>query len=1460
MDKKKGITLQERMQEGRVSLPTFFTIAFDLAALIRKRHESGYIGHDLQPDQLWINRDAEYRLPQDTAGILGGRMTAQGKHLQTEVNRKFIYMSPEQTGRLNRQVDERSDLYVLGLLWYELLTGELPFKAATASDWIHAHLALLPVPPSTVDAAIPQTVSDLVLKLLAKAPEDRYQSINGLCEDVERMVTQLNERGTIEPFLLGETDAISRFRLPDKLYGREAELQVLHERYDSARKGAMELVLVSGHAGSGKTSLVKAFQSAILNQRSYVISGKFDQLNQATPYASLIAAFRDLIRQLLSESEEQIAAWKRKIQKALGPNAQVMTEVIAELSLIIGEQPPIEELPPSGATHRFQSQFSSFVKVFADRSHPLVLWLDNLHWADAASLNLLRALASDAGNKYLCIIGTQRCQETGGGTEFLPGASLPTAANVTRLELQALGYPHVQRYTADVLQREAGGIKPLSDALYRKTAGNPFYIKQMLQTWVDERLLYFNWEKRSWAWDLQGIQAWEGFSDVLGLIVGRFNALPAATRHVLRLASCIGNVFSTEQLAMLQEQEIAQTEKALLPAVNEGLVLVERDTYMFLHDQVQQAAYELMPEEEKRQVHLKIGRQLLRHYRTETTERYLFDVVHHMNWGRSLLTDPAEMEQLARLNLLAGKKAKASAAYAQANQLLKHGLALVSEEGWSGHAALYASLLLESSECQYFCGEFEEAEAVLEHLLLHVDGLAIRAKIYVVQIMMYASQKREETACRIALKALAEFGLHVPYHPSRIVIAKEIFYTQAWLAGKMKRLRELQVSPDPGHTALADIVMASSSILFIVNEKAAAVLLAKYVRMSLQQGSSEALSIALGSYAMTLCYGAKRPKSALSLAELALQYAEKLGSLKLKGKIECMVGLLLQEVKPEAAGAHFARGADYSLTTGDLVYAGYSISSHVITENYDLQRLREFCERYTREAGRGLDSMTIRVLEMTMQYVHVLQHPPESQASRLSMDLERFHEAELLLEEQANTSHRHNLHYYYTCKLELNYLYGRYTEALTCIEKAKRVADNTVLSFNRRFEFFRALTLMKAETDHPYTDRRPDRATFPRILRRFKRWSRRMPESTTAKYWILLAEQARVDGRNEAAFKLYEKAKGWAQRAGCPEDEALASELSGQLYAAMGNHGVAQACLQQAAKAYLAWGARGKAISMRERYPLVDFAMDMELEVDDVYEEEEAAPLQPTLPNGLHQELDMDTLRQASQAGDGMRNINLLQSFLHLAIRASGAEKGVVLLGRRGQLAVEAEEDLNRQEETQDGDCYSAAVVQYVLRTQKPVLLSEAAQSIFATDPYVQRQQPRSILCLPLRYPEQREGALYLENNLTSDAFTPDRLEVLEMVFSRMAYIKLCEMQNEAEEAAPPVKVQLAPSLIESLSNREVEILRLMAGGLSNREIGQELEITEGTVKSHVFNIFGKLQVNKRVQAITKARELQLLM
>lgn len=1452
MNEAYELPLRSFIKANAINIQQFFSIALQVMEMLRERHQNGVSFFLITSENLFVRFE-------------DGQLTLRrSEEQQSSSYEELAYISPEHTGRMKRKVDLRSNLYVVGIVFYELLTGELPLKANSASDWVYAHMAILPVPPRAVNPDIPQVLNDLVMKLLSKSVADRYQSVYGLLDDLNKCYDQWIEKGTIDPFPLGVVDERGRFRLPDRLYGRDLEWQQLMDAYKRSCSGSKELLFIGGNAGSGKSMLVKAFQSHVMQNKGYVVFGKYELLQESKPYAAFITALSDLFRQILAGGEERVARWRTKLLQALGQSGSVLTQVIPELNWIIGEQPSVENLSPLEATNRFQMLFGNLIKVIADELHPLVLGLEDLQWADSASLQLIRDLWNHTSLKHVLIIGTYRDDELDVRHAFRKSVfeqsdSLDIANHF--MNIHALGHSDVIRYVADMLYDDLSEIKPLAEVLYRQTAGNPFYLTQMLQTYYDQGLLHFNSDKMRWNWQMEEIRQMEGFHDVIDLIMRRFETLPEETRQVLGLAGCLESSFDLSMISSLCGKSTSHTEQILLPAVSEGLIVAEENSYRFLHDQVQEAAYHLLPDDEKKRIHLKIGRFMMQSLHLDNTGDRLFEIAHHLNAGDEYMTDPAEVDQLAHLNLQAGKKAKASAAYSQALELLMKGTRLVKGEDSSRSGSIYFELMLESAECRYFCGDFDQAEVDLRQLLRHAEQVTDRTRIYVILIMMYTFYKRAEQAVEIALQAMAELGMAIPSQTSQLSILAEVARTQLALAKQRNQLQALPVSNDPLQQALAEVVMISSSVIFTVDAELAVIMFARYVRMSLKQGLGEAFSIALGSYAITLAYGFGWYGTALRLAEVARHYAQQSDRILLKGRIEMIRALILQFIHPLEITPIFEKAGQLSMECGDMVNAGNAVSCHMISTDRDLRRLDHICKTYEEQNANMLDEMTLRVLQISKRYAQLLQR--KTDGDELSFDIGNIQEDRMLKEELLNEEHKGNRYYIYTCKLEVAFVYARYSEAASLAEHSKHLEANMLLSVKQRHCFYHALAIMAMYPEASERTKRIYRKTLHQLLKRMRRWAKIIPDRTLSKFYAMQAEYARVNREHGKAEKLYNQAIHYAREAGEPRDEAIVAELAANFHLTLNNHLLAEVYLRNTCEAYFRWGATGKLNSLQERYPALaalSFKEGDEAEVSDRGIEKEIQQWNSDSHSELGKEMDMEILRQANKIQSGeLAETELLETFLQLAIHNAGAERGLVLLGKLGELAIEAKQEINRELEVSidsRGE-YAASVVQFVMKTRESVILGEASDSLFATDSHIQEERPRSILCLPVRYLDHRDGVLYLENNLTPDAFTAERLEVLEMIFSRMVYLRLWQIEDygDSNTSADQAKA----TVVELLTSRELEIVRLMADGLSNKQIALHLDITEGTVKSHANNIYGKLQVNKRVQAIKKARELQLL-
>jgi predicted ATPase len=810
----------------------FLPIAIQIANSLDGLYRHHVIHKDLKPANILINPSSkQVKLIDFSIASLLPRETQEIQNPNV-LEGTLPYISPEQTGRMNRGIDYRTDFYSLGVTFYELLTGKLPFQTDDPIDLVHCHLAKQPLAASIVNQSVPLVLSEIVSKLMAKNAEARYQSALGLKYDLETCLFQWQETGTLTNFDLGQRDLCDRFIIPEKLYGRESEVFSLLSAFERVSAGSTEMMLVAGFSGIGKTAVVNEVHKPIVRQRGYFIKGKFDQFGRTQPFSAFVQAFRDLMGQLLSESDAKVEQWKTQILAALGENAQVIVEVIPELERIIGQQPPVPELSGSAAQNRFNLLFEKFIQLFTKKEHPLVIFLDDLQWADSASLKLMQLLMSDIDNCYLFLIGAYR------DNEVFPAHPLmltlaeiqKTEAKVNTITLAPLAQADVNCLVADTLACSTALALPLTELVYQKTQGNPFFSTQFLKSLHEDGLIEFNFEERYWQCDIARVRTLALTDDVVEFMALQLRKLPTQTQEVLKLAACIGNQFDLGTLAIVDENSPVETATALWKALQDGLILPITEVYKFyqaggnsesvigngkesdqlsitddqlpkykfLHDRVQQAAYSLIPEDQKRSTHLKIGQLLLKNTPEADREERIFDIVNHLNVGVELITPEAEREQLARLNLVAGKKAKAATAYSAAVEYFNVGKKLLTANSWENQYELTLGLHTEAAEAAYLCGDFDRMEELASVVESCAKMLLDKVKVYEVQIEACMAQNKLQEALNTGLQVLKLLGVEFPSEPNPSDIGQALGETAAILNEKrIEDLIELPQMRDP---------------------------------------------------------------------------------------------------------------------------------------------------------------------------------------------------------------------------------------------------------------------------------------------------------------------------------------------------------------------------------------------------------------------------------------------------------------------------------------------------------------------------------------------------------------------------------------------------------------------------------------------------------------------------------------
>jgi len=966
-----SLSLKALINSRNLSLEEFLGIAIQIVDIISVIHAANIIHKDINPSNIVIQPAtgqvkiidfgiATFLSRENPTILTTGTLNAGNHHI---LEGTLAYMSPEQTGRMNRTLDYRTDFYSLGVTFYELLTQQLPFDTTDAMELVHCHIAKQPVPPHELNPTIPKTVSDIVLKLLSKAAEDRYQSAWGLKVDLESCLNQLEICGRVETFPIGKHDFSEKFQLPQKLYGREQEIEILLTAFDRVSQGKSEMMLASGYSGIGKSALVQEIYKPITRKRGYFTAGKFDQFQRNIPYSSIIQALQSLIRQLLTESEAQIEIWREQILTALGANAQIIIDVIPEVELILGRQMAVPELAPTEAQNRFNIVFQNFIGVFAKAEHPLVIFLDDLQWADSASLKLIQLLITATDTKYLFLIGAYRNNEVGETHPLMLTLDEIKKAKtiVNHVSLAPLPLTYIKQLIADTLNCGLEKAKPLAELVLQKTHGNPFFINEFLKNLYTENVLKFDSQQGSWYWNLAQIQKLGITDNVVDLLAGKILALPESGQQVLKLAACIGNEFDLKTLSIVNEKSQVETAQQLWEAVQSGLILpignmvadglslspavsLTRDnvsvisvtsfatkSYKFLHDKVQQAAYSLMATIEKQVVHLQVGKMLLKNTPQESREEIIFDIVNQLNFGTQLISNQADRYELAKLNLIAGKKALASAAYEPALTYLNVGIGLLNADSWNDCYELALKLYLAAAKAAYLNTEFEQMERLAETVVQKAQTLLDTVKVYEVKIKAYQAQNKFQEAVNTALQVLKLLGVTLPENPSKLLISRSLLETKSTLGvNQIEELINLRQMTDPYKLAAMRILSSVLLVTFYAFPQLMPLVVLKQVDLSVKYGNASMSAFAYSWYGLILCGVVGDIESGYEFGKLALSLLERLNANELKVRTSLTVNCFIKPWKLPAKETlkPLMDGYQMGLETGDLEYAAFSAFVH----------------------------------------------------------------------------------------------------------------------------------------------------------------------------------------------------------------------------------------------------------------------------------------------------------------------------------------------------------------------------------------------------------------------------------------------------------------------------------------------------------------------------------------------------
>ncbi len=1408
-----GGELLSRLLDPPLGIETFLRLAIDITAAVGKMHQRGLVHKDIKPSNILVNnRDGATRL---TGFGIASRIP---RERQAPGPPEFIagtlpYMAPEQTGRMNRSVDSRSDLYALGVTFYQMLTGSLPFEAIDAMEWVHCHIARQARAPNERTSGIPDVLSSIVMKLLAKTAEARYQTAGGVEADLRRCLMEWQRHGRIESFPLAAHDMSNQLLIPEKLFGREFEIASLLASFERVVGGGRpELVLVSGYSGVGKSSVVNELHKPLVPPRGLFASGKFDQYKRDIPYATLAQAFQSLIRPILAKNEEELGRWRVTLHEALGPNGQLMVDLVPELKLIIGEQQPVPELPSQDAQRRFQLVFRRFIGAFT-QEHPLALFLDDLQWLDTATLDLMEDLLTHPDVKDLMLIGAYRDNEVTAAHPLMRKlqAMRQAGAIVHDIVLAPLTRADLEELIVDSLHCQRERAEPLAGLIEDKTTGNPFFAIQFLSALAEESLLTFDYSEGEWQWDLHRIHA-KGYTDnVVDLMVGKLNRLPLQTQKALEQLACLGNSADFALLRMVYQDLSEAMHGQLWEAVRTGLIFRSEDCYRFLHDRVQEAAYSQIPQELRAEGHLRIGMLMVSCTSPDKLEEGIFEIVNQLNRGAHLITSVGERERIAELNLIAGRRAKISTAYAAAIKYLLAGRRSLTEETWSRNHGLVFSIEALLAECELLTADMSAAEDRLSNLAeraRNAHDIALIARLRVTLYVILGSHRGTD----VFIEYQRRLGEEWSPHPTDEDVKRE--YDQVISLMESRKIEELVDLPLITNPDVLDVMDVFAEVVMVASFTDAnfyALVLCRMVGLSLEHGNSDASCFAYVSLGTVAGSRFGNYKVGFQLGKLGYDLVEKHGLHRYQARVYLRFGLCIMPWTRHvnAGRALIRRAFDAANRIGDLTFAAYSYNFL----NTNLLAAGDPLGYVQREAESGLEfAQNARFLRVTDQIATqlALVRTLRGLTARFgSFDEEHFNELQFEIHLSSNSTLAVPECWYWIRKLQARFSAGDYSSAIEASLNAERLLSSCNYYFETaEHHFYSALARAGALDSASQGSREAHFKALTDYHRQLAIWAENCPDNFENRAALVGAEIARIEGRELDAMRLYEKAIRSARDHGFVHNEAVAHEAAARFYHARGSGTSADAHLRKARDCYFRWGADGKVRQLDRLYP-------------NLAGPEAQHPV--AIIGSPVQHLDVASVVKASQALSSEIVLpRLIERLMEIAIENAGADRGLLILPSGNEYLIQAEAratgdqiEVTKRQEPITGIRCPESLVRYVIRTLESVILDDASKpNLFSGDDYLRDRQSKSMLCLPLMKQRELTGVLLLENALISHAFTPARIAVLELLAGQAAIsLENTRLYGDLAQAAQHRKRS------EIYLAGEKHVLEMIASGRPLREV-----------------------------------------
>lgn len=1428
MEDFNGVSLKDLLGYSKTDIKEFLDIAIRIVDVLDFIHSKNIIHKDLNSSNILLNRE-EGVIKVIDFGISAKISSVKESQINTRLDGTLPYISPEQTGRMNKSLDYRTDFYSLGITFYEFLNGELPFHSEDPSAYVHFHMAKKPIPLSKINSDIPEAISNIIMKMLEKMADNRYQSCSGLRYDLVKCREQLSAKGKIEPFTLGSEDFSEKFRLTDKIYGRDQEIERLLSVFRNVSDGSTtSVVLVGGYSGVGKTSLINEIHKPIVERQGYFISGKFDQFKRNIPYSSIVQALEEMVQKILVGEEDEIDIWKDKILKATGKIARIIIDVIPDVELIIGEQPEVPVLPQEEAQNRFNRVFMNFIRCFANKNHPLVIFLDDVQWADSASVNLLEMLISDIDTTYIMFIGAYRDNEVSEKDMFFSTMNGVEKSGVPfeRLMLNPLEIKHVKQIIDDSIRADGDSSNPLAKLCHIKTQGNPFFLNQFLISLYDDGFITYDAAAKRWVWDIDSIRNADIMDNVVDLMISRIRKLSRETQNLLKLAACIGNQFDLRILSLVEGHTLSKNAEFILEAIREGLILSIKGVFnpstlssidlkdenipvcRFGHDRIQQAAYSMIEDDKREAFHHKIYRIMVASYSAKEVDENIFDIVNQLQFCTELIMTDEEKLSAANILFKAGKKAAESMAYEPSYNYFMICMKFLNQNSWEERYETTFAINLEVAKAAYLYGDFPVMEQIAADILENSKTLMERVQVYKLKIYAYIAHGKPQEAIYTGLHVLKLLGVTFPKKPTKLHIAREIIKTKLAFVGKEPEyVNSLPKAKDPYALAINEILAETGTAAFFSEPNLFPLIGLRIVHTSLKYGNTSYSCLGYGTYGIMLCGVLNDIEKGYRFGKVALASSQRFRDNNKTVYTELVFNVFIKHWKRHARETLETIKANYSagMESGEIKNATISAYVHFansFTSGCRLQDVEIEGESYLKVFLQHQQKVPYNYTCVYLQSARNLMGKSDSKTLLISHD---FHEDERILfynKEYDATA----LALIYYNKQMLSYIFGDYKSSLENSGKFEDYIDallsTTVISCHNFLDSLARLALY-------HECSASEKKHYMKIVRgnqkKLKKWADICPENNMHRWSLVEAEIARINNNFNDAFKYYDKAIMFASANEYVNEEAMANELAAGFFLDQGVTKIGRLHISDAIYCYRRWGADAKADDLQEKY--IELLNSFEKDGRDI----------STSSVSVNSITNINTITHASSAviSDSTLDLNsfikaasvitgeivlekLLANLMKILIENAGADRGVLILRKDGDYFIEAEGNIDGDQVTvlqstpiSDSDSIPKKMIKYVGRVRENLVLNDVlSDEKFNKDRYIQKEQPHSILCAPLIHKGNLIGVYYLENSLSSGVFTEDRLKILQLLSSQIAisidnaslYEKVTEYNKTLEE------------------------------------------------------------------------------